>query len=223
MAIVEKTSVLIAGAGATGMTAALELMRFGIPARLIDQMEAPAITSRAVGVQARTLEEMELRGLADQFVRLGHPAQGGSIYGAGKRIFRLDFTRIESRYNFLLFLSQAETERILREALATKGVAIERGVRMVAFAQQPFRVTATLQHGTVLSKKYPRHSLSARKARTALYGQAWICPSKEELSMRATPLEICKLMETCRTRIFTSSHPNMDSWDSFPWAGATFV
>ncbi len=146
MAIVEKTSVLIAGAGATGMTAALELMRFGIPARLIDQMEAPAITSRAVGVQARTLEEMELRGLADQFVRLGHPAQGGSIYGAGKRIFRLDFTRIESRYNFLLFLSQAETERILREALATKGVAIERGVRMVAFAQQPFRVTATLQH-----------------------------------------------------------------------------
>jgi 2-polyprenyl-6-methoxyphenol hydroxylase-like FAD-dependent oxidoreductase len=48
--------VLIAGAGPTGLTAALELSRLGIPVRLIDKQSAPATTSRAVGVQARTLE-----------------------------------------------------------------------------------------------------------------------------------------------------------------------
>ena len=107
-------TVLIAGGGPTGLTAALELRRFGIPVRIIDEMEGPAATSRAVGIQARTLEEMELRGLADEFVRIGHPASGGDIYGDGKLLVHVDFTRIASRYNYLLFLSQTETDRILR-------------------------------------------------------------------------------------------------------------
>jgi 2-polyprenyl-6-methoxyphenol hydroxylase-like FAD-dependent oxidoreductase len=48
--------VLIVGAGPTGLTAALELSRQGIPVRIIDKQAEPAATSRAIGVQARTLE-----------------------------------------------------------------------------------------------------------------------------------------------------------------------
>ena len=48
--------VLIVGAGPTGLTAALELSRLGVPVRIIDKQAAPPTTSRAVGVQARTLE-----------------------------------------------------------------------------------------------------------------------------------------------------------------------
>jgi hypothetical protein len=44
--------------------------------------------------------------------RLGNRGQFGSIYGGGKRVFRLDFGHVESRYPFLLLISQAETERI---------------------------------------------------------------------------------------------------------------
>lgn len=138
--------VLIAGGGPTGLMAALELKRFGIPVRIVDEAEAPATTSRAVGIQARTLEEMELRGLADEFVRLGNRADGGSIYGDEKRLFRIDFTGIQSRYNYLLFLSQTETERILRDALEAEGAAVEWGVTLAAFAQHPSGVTATLEH-----------------------------------------------------------------------------
>src|ERR1700688_3401079 len=58
--------VLIVGAGPTGLTAALELSRLGIAVRIIDKQAAPPTTSRAVGVQARTLEVLELRGLLDQ-------------------------------------------------------------------------------------------------------------------------------------------------------------
>src|ERR1700677_4130565 len=108
--------VLIAGGGPTGLTAALELRRFGIPVRIIDEKEGPAGTSRAVGIQARTLEELELRGLADDFVRIGHHANGGDIYGEGKLLVHVDFTKVPSSYNYLLFLSQNETERILSEA-----------------------------------------------------------------------------------------------------------
>src|SRR5271163_2169893 len=90
--------ILIVGAGPTGLTAALELSRLAIPVRIIDKRAAPLTTSRAVGVQARTLELLEQRGLSEEMVRLGNPATGGSVYGGGKRMLRLDFTRIESRY-----------------------------------------------------------------------------------------------------------------------------
>jgi 2-polyprenyl-6-methoxyphenol hydroxylase-like FAD-dependent oxidoreductase len=106
-AIAMTNPILIVGAGPTGLTAALELSRMGVAVRLIDKREAPATTSRATGVHARTLELFEQRGLADEMVRLGNRAQFGSVYGGGKRVFRLDFGHVESRYPFLLFISQA--------------------------------------------------------------------------------------------------------------------
>ena len=138
--------VLIAGGGPTGLAAALELRRFGIPVRTVDEKEGPAETSRAVGIQARTLEELELRGLAGDLVRIGHHANGGDIYGEGKLLVHVDFTKIPSSYNYLLFLSQNETDRILREALEAEGAAVEWGVKVIAFGQDSSGITATLEH-----------------------------------------------------------------------------
>ena len=128
-------AVLIVGAGPTGLTAALELTRFGIPVRLIDKAAAPSTTSRAAGVQARTVELLHLRdGLGDELVRLGNCAVAGSIYEGGKRSFRLEFAHIDSPYPFLLFVPQSETERVLRERLAALGVQVEREVELIAFS-----------------------------------------------------------------------------------------
>ena len=55
--------------------------------------------------------------MADELVRLGNPGRFGSVYGGGKRVFHLDFAHIDSRYPYILFVSQAETERVLREGL----------------------------------------------------------------------------------------------------------
>src|SRR6202035_4574645 len=130
--------VLIVGAGPTGLTAALELSRLGIAVRIIDKQAAPPTTSRAVGVQARTLELLELRGLANEMVRLGNSGLAASFYGGGKRLFRLDFTRIDSRYHYLLFVSQAETERVLRETVEKRGGVIERSVELGGLSQDTF-------------------------------------------------------------------------------------
>ena len=144
-----QAKVIIVGAGPTGMTAAMELARQGIPVRLIEQTAEPETTSRAVGVQARTLELFEQRGIVDQMIARGNRGLAGSIYDAGKRIFRLEFNRIDSKYNYMLFISQAETEAILRDALAKQGVMIEREVELHALSQSDRGDTVT----TVLKYK----------------------------------------------------------------------
>lgn len=150
--------VLIVGAGPTGMTAALELSRLGVPVRQIEKVPLPPSSaappperSRAIGVQARTLELLEMRGLSEELLRQGHRAAGATVYGDGRRLFHVDFSRIDSRHHYLLFISQMETERILREAIEKLGVAIERGVELVGFAQDtltpgPSPVEVVLRH-----------------------------------------------------------------------------
>ena len=140
--------VLIAGAGPTGMMAAIELSRFDIPVRLIEKKAEPETTSRAIGVQARTLELLEQRGLSSSLVKHGNPGLAFCLYGNGKRVWRLEFERISSKYNYLLFVSQAETENVLREALDKAGITIERNLTFLALSQADLdtKLTAVLQH-----------------------------------------------------------------------------
>ncbi len=127
--------VLIVGAGPTGMTAAMELSRFGVPIRIVDKLLTPSTTTRALAVQARTLELFEQRGLSQEMLQIGNRATATTIYGNGKCLGKVHLEEIESRYNYILLLSQSETERILREQLVQQGVSIERGVEMIAFTQ----------------------------------------------------------------------------------------
>lgn len=141
--------ILIVGAGPTGLTAAMELSRQGVPVRLIDKRDHPDTTSRAIGVQARTLELFEQRGLADELVRLGNKGLFGSVYGGGERVFRLDFAHTESRYPYILFVSQAETERVLREFLAKQGVVPQWRTELVAIQQNAHEAGVTPAHAVL--------------------------------------------------------------------------
>ncbi len=131
----ETRPVLVAGAGPTGMTAAMELARFGVPVRIIDKYKEPSNTSRALAVQSRTLEFFAQRGLSEEMVRLGNKGEATTLYADGKALGRVDFGAIPSRFNYILLLAQSETERILREHLHRRGVSIECETELIAFAQ----------------------------------------------------------------------------------------
>lgn len=127
--------ILIAGAGPTGLTAALELNRLGVPVRLIDQYAAPPTTSRALAVQSRTMELLHQRGIASDMLALGNRALAATLYDGATRLGSIALDDIDSRFNFVLLLAQSETERLLRERLARDGVEVETTTRMVAFSQ----------------------------------------------------------------------------------------
>ena len=93
--------VLIVGAGPTGLTAALELSRLGIPVRIIDKQPAPPTTSRAIGVQARTLELLEQRGLAEEMVRAAILPTGSAFTEMASASF--DWTSPTLRATFASF------------------------------------------------------------------------------------------------------------------------
>ena len=124
--------VLIVGAGPTGLAAAMSLARARVPVRIIDRLVTPAPYSRAIGIQARTLELLEQHRAVEPFLALGHRAHAAALHADGRVIARLDFDPLQTRYPYLLFLDQSITERLLAEHLAGLGVTVERGVTLTA-------------------------------------------------------------------------------------------
>src|SRR5579862_8389964 len=83
--------VLIVGAGPIGLTLANDLLRRGIHIRLIDSTEHAAQQTKAVGIQARTLELLAKMGVAQTAIERGLIATLFSIYSDGKRLIHIDF------------------------------------------------------------------------------------------------------------------------------------
>ncbi|PLZ01166.1 FAD-binding monooxygenase [Burkholderia sp. WAC0059] len=138
--------VLVVGAGPTGLAAAMSLARARVPVRLIDRAPQPGRHTRAIGLQARTLELLEQHRVVEPFLELGHRAHAANLYSNGQRRARLDFDPLLTRYPYLLFLDQTVTEQLLGAQLATLGVEVERGVELLECQQDPDGVSAVLRH-----------------------------------------------------------------------------
>jgi len=124
--------VLIVGAGPTGLTLAIDLARRGVQCRLLDKADAPATTSRALGMQARTLECFDRLGIADQAVAAGKPMHGVRIHSDRKLVAHIVLRQIETKYPYILVLPQAGTERLLLDRLNAEHVTVERGCELVS-------------------------------------------------------------------------------------------
>src|SRR5438270_10581296 len=108
----ESADVLIVGAGPTGLALAVALGQFGIRSRIIDQSSGLSGGLRAVALHSRTLEVLEMLGVADEVVTSGHRIHGASVYANGKRILNFSFDELDSRFPYAIDLSQEETEQI---------------------------------------------------------------------------------------------------------------
>src|SRR5580765_6411528 len=83
---IRDTDVFIVGAGPTGLVLALWLTRLGVRVRIVDKTAEPGTTSRALAVQARTLELYRQMGLADAVVAGGRRMHAINLWAAGKPV-----------------------------------------------------------------------------------------------------------------------------------------
>src|SRR3979409_1576864 len=116
----DHTDVLIAGAGPTGLVLALWLTRLGLRVRIVDRTSEPGTTSRALAVQARTLEFYRQLGLADAVVARGRAIAALNLGAAGKQVARAvldDMGTGISPFPYPLIFPQDEHERLLIDRL----------------------------------------------------------------------------------------------------------
>jgi len=143
-----KIDVLVVGAGPTGLMLANQLVRRGVRLLIIDRNPGPSVRTKALGVQARTLEIYEHLGIADRAVELGTRAAGATLWVDGRRAARVplgDIGRDLSPYPFLLTLGQDANERLLGESLHSRGMEVRWDTELVAISQSPEHVVATLK------------------------------------------------------------------------------
>jgi 2-polyprenyl-6-methoxyphenol hydroxylase-like FAD-dependent oxidoreductase len=140
--------VLIAGAGPTGLVLALWLSRLGVRVRILDRAREPGTTSRALVVQARTLELYRHVGLARTLVEGGLEFTALNVWVRGRRRGRAEVGRMGrglSPFPFLLIHPQDEHERALIDLLERDEVEVERGTELVGVEEDERVVRARLR------------------------------------------------------------------------------
>jgi 2-polyprenyl-6-methoxyphenol hydroxylase-like FAD-dependent oxidoreductase len=141
------TDVVIVGAGPTGLMLANQLGRRGVRAMIIDRHSGPAQESRAMAVQARTLEIYAKLGVANQAVALGAPGNGANIWVHGRRRARIPLQEIGegvSPFPYVLMLGQDDNERILGAHLRRWNMEVEWNTELVSLEQFSDHVRVSL-------------------------------------------------------------------------------
>jgi 3-(3-hydroxy-phenyl)propionate hydroxylase len=138
---------LIVGAGPTGLAAGLWLAARGLQPRVVEKRAEPTVHSKAFGVNARTLDLLEPTGVTERLLDQGWQMKAGNVWRRGRRLLRFEFARVKHRYPFMLIHSQAKTEAALAEALAARGVPVEREVELTEASVNGEGVAVTLRHG----------------------------------------------------------------------------
>src|SRR6185503_575488 len=136
--------------GPTGLMLAGELALAGVDVAIVERRASQALAgSRAGGLQSRTIEVLDQRGIADRFLSEGQVAQV-----AGFASVRLDISDFPTRHNYGLGLWQNHIERILAGWVGELKVPIHYGTEVAGFAQGESRVDVALSDGRRLRAEY---------------------------------------------------------------------
>ncbi len=133
-----------------------QLGRRGVRALIIDRHAGPSLQTRALGVQARTLEIYSQLGIVERALELGKRGTGANMWARGRRAARVplgDIGQSLSPYPFILILGQDDNERLMGDALRNWGMTVQWNTELVALEQESGHVTATLKQPDGTSRK----------------------------------------------------------------------
>ncbi|MCP3757231.1 FAD-dependent monooxygenase [Streptomyces sp. TBY4] len=142
------TTVVVTGAGPTGLALACALRAAGVAVRVLDKAPGPAVTSRALGLQPRGAEVLDRLGALGDLPERSVPIAHVLTYVDGRPLARLSVgvpTKLVTRPGLLM--SQSEVEARLRDRLAALGVQVEWDRELLGLRQDADRVVLRLGEG----------------------------------------------------------------------------
>src|SRR6202165_5639004 len=143
-------SVIIVGAGPTGLMLAGELALASVDVAIVERRAGADLAGwRAGGLHARTIEVLDQRGIAERFLSEGQVAQVAGFAGT-----TFDISDFPTRHNYGLGLRQKHIERILAGWVGELGVLTYRGREVTGFAQNESGVDVELSDGQSLRSQY---------------------------------------------------------------------
>ncbi len=152
-----RDTVLIVGAGPSGLVLAMWLTKQGVKVRIVDKTDAPGTTSRAMAVQARTLELYRQLDLTDEVLAAGHITPAINLWTAGTKRATLAFGTAGidlTPYPYLFVYPQDQHERLLVATLKALGVEVERRTECISFEDKGDHVLSTLRLPDGLEKRF---------------------------------------------------------------------
>lgn len=187
--------VLICGAGAAGLTLAIDLARRGVPFRIIEKRHRPFAGSRGKGIQPRTQEVFEDLGIIDRVVA------AGGIYPP-LRAYREDGSYTEQAmgephapspdvpYLIPLMIPQFRTEEVMRERLGELGHRVEFGCELIGFDQDVNGVDARLKRAGGEERVHARYLIGADGGRSFVRGALGIDFPGKTMGVRAIVADV---------------------------------
>ncbi|MGI8811505.1 MAG: FAD-dependent monooxygenase [Pyrinomonadaceae bacterium] len=140
------TNIIIVGAGPTGLALAAQLVRFGIDFIIVDSKEGTTPFSKAIGVQARTLEIYEQFGIGENLIAAGAIAHRAQFVVGGEVRGEATFSdKGMTAYPYVLLVEQGIHERILFDFLRARGKDVMWRTKLESFTQDEAGVTATVR------------------------------------------------------------------------------
>jgi len=143
--MVAAVTVLVVGAGPTGLLLASELHRRKVECRVIDAHPAPLHWDRATVVHPRSLEVLESLGLLEPLLAAGVKQRMARLHSGGNVLGEIDLSNCGSRYGFNIGISEEVTESILTEYLHQQGGEVIRSSRLVELEDHESGLLATIQ------------------------------------------------------------------------------
>jgi 2-polyprenyl-6-methoxyphenol hydroxylase-like FAD-dependent oxidoreductase len=151
---------VIIGAGPTGLALASQLIRYGVDFVIVDKKDGTTPYSKAIGVQARTLELYEQIGLAAPLIALGTKTTRVRLIEDGQARAEVPLTKLGtgmSAYPYLLIVEQGKHERLVYEFIRSHGHDVRWKTELSDFSQDEQGVT-----GTIRSENGEKHRVYAK-------------------------------------------------------------
>lgn len=152
----QQTQVVIAGAGPTGLSLAAQFIRYRIDFLILEKNAGTTALSKALVVQARSLEIFQELGIAEKAINEGQVTNAAHLFYKGKQRTVIHLSGLGeglSPFPFALSLEQSKTEKLLADYLADQGKTIEWNAELTRFEQDENGVTAFYKNGDGQERK----------------------------------------------------------------------